>query len=212
MRISGDGAEDWGAQLRRFRRSRALKQSALAEMIGVDQATVSRWETGRQSPDLGMQRRLRGLMRRMEPREEALLKHWINASVGYTVLCDQDRIVRAASPSYCKIHGVSAAAVLGASTVPVFTAELERALWQTVDEGFFEGDVASVTVVSRVNALSGRDRGVAGISVWTPVPLSDGQILRRVDRIALSDEQFETARQQNGGPVKIVRMDDLLKR
>ncbi len=212
MRISADDAGEWGAQLRRFRRLRALKQSALAELVGVDQATVSRWESGRQSPDLGTQRRLRDLMRAVEPREEILLRHWIDASVGYTVLCDEDRIVRAASPSYCAIHGVSPTEVLGRSAVPAFTAELEHALWVTVDRGFFEGDVASVTVVARVNALSGRQHGMAGISVWTPVPLSDGRIFRRVDRIGLSDEQFEAAREQNSGGLRIVMMADLIKK
>ena len=196
--------------MRRFRRLRALKQAALAEIVGVDQATVSRWESGRQNPDLGMQQRLRDLMRGIEPREEVLLKHWINASVGYTVLCDGERVIRAASPSYCCIHGVSPADVLGVSTFPVFTAELEQALWLAVDRGFFEGDVASVTVVARVNALSGRERGVAGISVWTPVRMSDGQILARADRISLSDEQFEAARRE--GPVRIVMMSDLIKK
>lgn len=98
------------------------------------------------------------------------------------------------------------------STVPVFTAELEQALWMAVERGFFEGDVASVTVVGRVNILSGRERRVAGISVWTPVPLSDGQILGRTDRIALSDEQFAAAHAQNGGTVRIVMMSDLVKK
>jgi len=190
---------------------RALKQTAFAELIGVDQATISRWESGRQSPDLAMQQRLRDLMRRIDPGEEVLLRHWINASVGYTVLCDEDRVIRAASPSYCSIHGVSATEVLGRSTIPTFTAELERALWLAVDRGFFEGEVASATVVARTNALSGKPRDIAGISVWTPVPLTDGRVLRRVDRIALSEEQFATARAENGGLVRIVMMADLVK-
>ncbi len=196
--------------MRRFRRLRALKQVALAELIGVDQATVSRWESGRQSPDLAMQQRLRDLMRRIEPGEEVLLKHWINASIGYTVLCDEDRIIRAASASYCSIHGLSPAEVLGRSTIPTFTAELEQALWLAVDRGFFEGQVASATVVARTNALSGQPRKIPGISVWTPVRLTDGRVLRRVDRIALSEEQFEAARAENGGLVRIVMMADLV--
>ncbi len=210
MRISAEELADWGAQLRRFRRLRALKQVALAELIGVDQATVSRWESGRQSPDLAMQQRLRDLMRRIEPGEEVLLKHWINASIGYTVLCDEDRIIRAASASYCSIHGLSPAEVLGRSTIPTFTAELEQALWLAVDRGFFEGQVASATVVARTNALSGQPRKIPGISVWTPVRLTDGRVLRRVDRIALSEEQFEAARAENGGLVRIVMMADLV--
>ena len=181
-------------------------------MLGVDQATVSRWESGRQLPDLGMQRRLREMMRRAEPNEEILLKHSINASIGYTMLCDEDRIIRAASPSFCEIHGVSEAAIAGMSTMGAFTGELERMLWIAVEHGFFEGEVASVRVVSRFHSLSGTWRDAAGIVCWTPVPLADGQILRRVDRITLSDEQFDAARSENGGPIKLVAMSDLIRR
>src|SRR5262249_4779425 len=120
-------------------------------------------------------------------------------------------IIRAASPSYCSIHGLSATEVLGQSSTPVFTAELERALWLTADRGFFEGEVASVTVVGRTNALSGRRRDIPGMSSWTPVPLTDGRVLRRVDRITLSEDQFETARAENGGLVRVVMMADLVK-
>src|SRR3954469_15191294 len=108
MRIAGvELNEGWSEQLRRFRRHRALKQTALADMLGVDQATVSRWESGRQTPDLGMQRRLCELMRRAEPRKDTLLKHVIDTSVGFTVLSDDDRNIVSASPSFCAFHRVS---------------------------------------------------------------------------------------------------------
>ncbi len=189
-----------------------MKQAALAELVGVDQATVSRWESGRQIPDLGMQRRLRDVMRRAELREEMLQTHCINTSVGYTVLCDENRIILAASPSFCGIHGMAPADIVGMSSMPVFTAELEQMLETAVEHGFFEGEVASVTVVSRFHALTGQPRDMAGIVSWTPVPLTDGRILRRVDRITLSSEQFEVARAENGGPIRLVTMSDLLGR
>jgi len=81
-----------------------------------------------------------------------------------------------------------------------------------VDRGFFEGEVASATVVARTNALSGQPRDIPGMSVWTPVPLTDGRVLRRIDRITLSEGQFAAARAENGGPVRIVMMGDLVNR
>ena len=45
----------FGARLRNLRRARSLKQSALAEMIGVEQSTVSRWESGTLTPSSEMQ-------------------------------------------------------------------------------------------------------------------------------------------------------------
>src|SRR5690606_31241240 len=123
MRISQGETEGWGPQIRRFRRLRAIKQNALAEQLGVDQATVSRWESGRQMPDLGMQRRLRALMRGAEPRDEVLLKHWIDTALGYTMLTDAQRIIVAASPSFCVLHEVAPADIVGVSALPIFTNE-----------------------------------------------------------------------------------------
>jgi transcriptional regulator with XRE-family HTH domain len=39
-----------GRALRRFRRLHAIKQTHLAEMLGVSQGSVSRWEAARISP------------------------------------------------------------------------------------------------------------------------------------------------------------------
>jgi DNA-binding XRE family transcriptional regulator len=212
MRISTVSlSDDWTTQLRRFRRQRALKQVALADMLGVDQATVSRWESGRQSPDLGMQRRLRSLMQQAGPRQEVLLRHWIDTAVGFTSLTDENRVAVAASPSFCAYHGVDASDLVGMSTVPAFTEELEQLWGIAVDHGFLEGDIASVTAVSRANLLSGKERNVGTIAVWTPIPLNDGQILRRVDVIRLSEEQYAKARVDNGGPMREVTMADLAR-
>jgi transcriptional regulator with XRE-family HTH domain len=204
-------SDDWTTQLRRFRRLRALKQTALAEMLGVDQATVSRWESGRQAPDLGMQRRLRSLMQHAGPRQEVLLKHWINTAIGYTSLSDENRVVVAASPSFCDFQRIDANEIVGMSLIPAFTEELEQLWGIAVERGFLEGDIASVTTVSRANLLSGQERNIGTIAVWTPVPLADAQVLRRVDVIRLSEEQFSKARADNGGPIRIVTMDDLAR-
>jgi transcriptional regulator with XRE-family HTH domain len=212
MRITTGDLTDWGPQIRRFRRFRALKQSALAEMIGVDQATVSRWESGRQVPDLGMQRRLRDMIRTPDSREEELLKHSINAGLGYTVLCDENRIIRAVSRSFCDAHQISQNDAIGKSSEPVFTPEVDRLHHISVEQGFFDGDVASIVIVGRYHALGGAWRNRCGIVSWTPVPLTDGRILRRVDRIQLSEEQYEAARRENGGAMRLVTLDDLLDR
>ncbi len=43
--------QDWAALCRRYRNSRGLKQEAMATDFGVDQSTISRWESSRQEPN-----------------------------------------------------------------------------------------------------------------------------------------------------------------
>ena len=42
---------DLGAKIKRTRRAAGMTQEELASALGVDGITVSRWETGKQSPD-----------------------------------------------------------------------------------------------------------------------------------------------------------------
>ena len=57
----------WAALVQRLRLLSSLKQSDLAHQLGVDQATVSRWERGTQIPDISVQKRLRDRLHRLEP-------------------------------------------------------------------------------------------------------------------------------------------------
>lgn len=49
----------WHVQIQSLRLRQGLKQSALAELLGLDQATVSRWERGMSAPSVADQRRIR---------------------------------------------------------------------------------------------------------------------------------------------------------
>lgn len=209
MRINPANEQDWASQLRRFRRVRAIKQAALAEMLGVDQATVSRWESGRQAPDLGIQRRLRALMQGTGARDETLVAHWVTAAVGDSVLLDATRTIRAASGPFCRRHRIEPAGVAGRSAIPLFGPEPDSLWWQAVEHGFFEGELASVSVVSRFQLLGDTERSIPVEALWTPIPMSSGEILQRIDSLTLSDEGFSQALHRLGGPLRITSLDDL---
>ncbi len=57
----------WPALVKRLRFLSSLKQDELAQQLGVDQATVSRWERGTYAPDIPVQKRLRDMLHRLEP-------------------------------------------------------------------------------------------------------------------------------------------------
>jgi DNA-binding XRE family transcriptional regulator len=48
-----------GSDIKRWRTAQRIKQSALAELLGVSQATVSKWESGAWQPCAAMARRIK---------------------------------------------------------------------------------------------------------------------------------------------------------
>lgn len=53
--------ESWGAFVRRYRVRHGLSQVHMAQLMGVAQRTISRWERGEDSPSVAQQKRLRDL-------------------------------------------------------------------------------------------------------------------------------------------------------
>lgn len=56
-----DMSENWGDIVRRFRVRHGLTQELAADVLGVSQRTVSRWERGQDRPSVRRQRQLRDL-------------------------------------------------------------------------------------------------------------------------------------------------------
>ena len=53
--------ENWSVVVKRYRIRHCLTQKGLADLLGVSQRTVSRWERGEDNPSLIQQKRLRDL-------------------------------------------------------------------------------------------------------------------------------------------------------
>lgn len=55
------GGENWSVFVKRYRLRHGLSQAHMAELLGVAQRTVSRWERGDDNPSVAQQKRLRDL-------------------------------------------------------------------------------------------------------------------------------------------------------
>lgn len=62
MRRVLETKRDWPSLLKGIRGARGLKQAALAQLLGIDQSRVSRWESGREVPSIGTQKTILDLM------------------------------------------------------------------------------------------------------------------------------------------------------
>lgn len=204
-------AREWANRLIWFRRFRGLKQIALAQLLEVDQATVSRWERGQSVPHLRGRQRLRELLRSTTS-DDALLKHAVAAAIGEVVLSTSEDIIIAASRAYAVANGMTPDEIVGKSMLPMY-ADDGRCCWRALhDRGFFNGDVASVTAFMRVFSLFDRSEQRWVKAVCVPVRLSNGCLALRGEWAGLSEDEFAAGCRQNGGPIRLVMAEDLGQR
>src|SRR5207344_2186269 len=83
-------ARQLGRSLYRWRALRRIKQQHAAELLGVSQATISRWENGQLPPDEHEQLRLRTLMQaRLDSAADRELARLVNhSSAAVHLVCD----------------------------------------------------------------------------------------------------------------------------
>ena len=201
---------NWSNEIFRFRQQHSLKQAVFAEMVGVDQATVSRWEKGCHSPDSMMQRRILALIQRT-PTQQQLHRYLVRTALSAVVLLDINRTIIAASARYCEAHGLAHAEVIGRSASPIYNEEGNR-FWQCAREyGLYRGALASATLVTLTNALSGRKPNIFTKEIWTLIRQPDGETVLRGERRHLAEGDFARARDENGGPMRFVTMEELVR-
>lgn len=165
-------------EMRRWRRLGRIKQAAAAELLGVSQATVSRWENGITAPDPEERRRLRALILRQTLRGDRFLRHVVERAPGLVAAVDRNSVVLAGSAAFGRVNRRSQAELVGFDFRPLVRGPLVEALKRIEDAGFYEGEVASVRVVLPVRNADGDE--IFTDSLWTPYRLEDGTIARLI--------------------------------
>lgn len=175
---------EFGRALRRWRRLRGIKQSHAAEMLGVTQATVSRWELGRHRPTESESRRLARLLQApLDSGGDAALRRLVESSdLSVHLICDLSHRLLAASPSrYAEWHA-SAEDLHGVSLWRFATDQIRAAESRLPDLGWYEEGRASLTFWTDTNH---RDvvTIVPGRLLWERLQLSDGTLARLVTSV-----------------------------
>ncbi|TWB75532.1 helix-turn-helix protein [Nitrospirillum amazonense] len=114
-----------GQDLRRLRRLRGLKQGHVAELLGVTQATVSRWERGLAWPDETHAARIAALLSPGRAGQDAALKRLVQRSRDPVhLICDRSHRLLAASAAREAEWTVSASTVLGQPLLSYATPQI----------------------------------------------------------------------------------------
>ena len=197
----------WDGVIRRYRQVNGLTQAALAEAIGVEQATISRWERGTHTPELNTQRRLRDLLTRSPVIRDCLVYHRVRTSLVPMKLADREGRNRAASPAAAVLHEIQARTLQTLDYRKLFTDILENQWQEILSIGFFEGDIASVSVVNTWRTAGRLDLRYCR-SCWTPAILSDGEVLLVSEFHEIDELTYTTASAPDS--MRVTTMEDLL--
>jgi transcriptional regulator with XRE-family HTH domain len=178
-----------------LREQLGVSQAELGRRLGVDQATVSRWERGLQAPEPRLQVRLSELMYRLTQSrglrpEIALVEHspfpmaiisrdWTVIALSDAILLRTDETLR---PNQKDLKQEA-------------TADMEQAISLLQEHGFFEGKVSAARIIARGFILWRHQQPFDAIC--TPVTI-DGEVHRLMQYQFLSEPVFARRRKTHG--------------
>ena len=153
---------------------RGMKQSHLAELLGVTQATVSRWERGLLIVAEAQRAEAQRLLAvRPDPAQDAALKRLVQSSSRRVhLICDRTHRLLAASGMRQAEWRADPAEFLGRSLLAYASPEIRAAEAALVDLGWHDGQLPHFIV----------DTGSNGHPI---VPIKPGRVLW--ERIMLAD-------------------------
>ena len=173
--------DEYGRALRRWRRLRGVKQSHAAELFGVTQATLSRWERGHHRlPNTAARKLSRLLAAPLESAADAGLRRLVESSaLRVHLICDLSHRLLAASPARFAEWTADAAELRGVSLWAFATDEIRSAEGRLGELGWYDDGAAQMSFWTGAN-----DSPVVsidpGILLWERLQLSDGTLARLV--------------------------------
>lgn len=171
--------------LRRLRHVRGLKQSHLAELLGVTQATVSRWERGAARPAAAERARLEALLcAPADPAADRALKRLVETSPDPVhLICDVTHRLLAASPSRQREWCAPAARFLGEPLFRYASDEIRDHEARLADLGWYDSLAPRLVFHTGANE-SDEIRILPSTMMWERLALSDGSVARLVTSLA----------------------------
>ncbi|WP_367648188.1 helix-turn-helix domain-containing protein [Ruegeria arenilitoris] len=174
------GYPAFGLRLKRLRRSIGLKQSALADRLQVNQTTVSRWESGSQTPSPKTQQSVFSQFESRKTEDEVLKRLVMNSKECVHLVDEASHKCLAYSASRAQDWRTSQHALLGVSLWQFATDEIRLAETELANEGWWELHAPLPKAFITSEAVHDRIRIWAGEIVWERLYLSDGTPVRLV--------------------------------
>lgn len=174
-----------GAALVSARLRRGMKQSHVAELLGVTQPTVSRIERGDLFPTGALREEaMRFLAARLDVRRDAGLRRLVEmAGAPVHIICDLTHRLLAASPTREREWQRSASDLKGVSLWPYASEVIREAETRLGQHGWGEPEGPCAMEVTTNAHSSNALRILPGRMIWERMILSDGSPVRLVTNV-----------------------------
>lgn len=176
---------EFGRALGRWRRLRGVKQSHAAELFGVTQATLSRWERGRHRlPDAARRKLGRLLAAPLDSAGDAGVRRLVESSaLPVHLICDLTHRLLAASPARFAEWTADVAELRGTSLWRFASDEIQQAEGRLGELGWYDEGTTDLRFWTGANH-DPLVPIVPGVLVWERLTLSDGTVARLVTSVA----------------------------
>jgi len=165
-------------RLRRLRRLRALKQAYVAAVLGVDQSTVSRWESGTLVPEQDVIEQVLRLLGGTPPDDCALRRLVRTSSLPMHLVTDTDHRLLAASPARLQEWRRPTADLMGTSLWRFATPEIQAAESRLEQSRWWDDAAPAPVRLHTRAALTDGLHIVGGAMLWERVWLASGEPAR----------------------------------
>lgn len=171
-----------GPLLKRARALRRWKQQAVADLAGVAQTTVSRWESGEVEPSAEHLRRLAPVLSTVSDltRDSGLKRLVVTSLLAVHLICDLSHRLLAASPAREAEWLVPASDLHGEPLFPFATDEIREAESRLDGIGWFADATVGAVLWVRGRERAATIRMATGYCVWERLVLNDGSPARLV--------------------------------
>ncbi|MDC8012671.1 helix-turn-helix transcriptional regulator [Tahibacter soli] len=172
--------------LRIWRMLRRIKQHHAGELLGVSQATISRWENGNLAPTPDEQTAIRELLHaRLDSAADRELARMVDESTrAVHLVCDLTHRLLALSAQRERQCSIPRNDLIGRSLWRYASPEIVAAESTLADVGWFEAAPPAVEIRTGANT-STEVRILKSRMRWVRFRLSDGSYARLVETIAL---------------------------
>lgn len=141
---------DWSLELRTYRARNGLKQEALADLLQISQAYVSRLESGKTEPKDGLEHKIRSLID--NPAQRDVLDFVLNSvrvspHIGCVLRSEDGQLSHVALSDGFRAHPQFRASKEGNTLSPDTVNEGERLIRELIETGAFHGEINCVEIL-----------------------------------------------------------------